>query len=142
MITIEVNNKPLQARKNETILSALKRAGIEVPTLCHMADLMRHASLCGLGQSAPNPLLSTLRWFREEYLAHVRERRCPAGVCAELLQYRIDPAKCKGCTLCSKKCPSEAIMGAPKSPHYIVPDKCVGCGVCSEVCRFNAVIVE
>jgi ferredoxin len=83
--------------------------------------VIRDTSLCGLGQTAPNPVLSTLRWFRDEYEAHIFERRCPAGACTELLTYTIDPNKCKGCTLCAKKCPTEAIIGAPKSPHYIDP---------------------
>ncbi|MCE5252248.1 NADH-quinone oxidoreductase subunit NuoF [bacterium] len=110
--------------------------------LNRLAEVIRDTSLCGLGQSAPNPVLSTLRWFRDEYEAHVFERRCPAGACVELLTYRIDPEACRGCTLCLKKCPSGAIMGAPKSPHYIIPDKCIGCGTCAQVCRFNAVKVE
>ena len=77
-------------------------------------------------------MLSTLRWFREEYEAHVFERRCPAGACTELLNFRIVADKCKGCTLCGRKCPVGAIMGAAKSPHYIIPDKCVKCGTCIE----------
>ncbi len=110
--------------------------------LNRLAETIKDTSLCGLGQTAPNPVLSTLRWFRDEYEAHVYERRCPAGACTELLRYSIDPAKCRGCTLCAKKCPAEAIMGAPKSPHYIIPDKCIGCGTCVEVCRFKAVVTE
>ena len=84
-------------------------------------------------------MLSTLRWFRDEYEAHIYERRCPAGVCTELVTYTIDAEKCKGCTLCAKKCPAEAIVGAPKTPHYIVADKCIGCGSCMDVCRLEAV---
>ena len=110
--------------------------------LQRLAEVIRDTSLCGLGQTAPNPVLSTLRWFRDEYEAHVYERRCPAGVCKELLVYRIDPDKCRGCTLCAKKCPTVAILGAPKSPHYIIPDKCIGCGTCLDVCKFEAVIRE
>jgi NAD-dependent dihydropyrimidine dehydrogenase PreA subunit len=106
-----------------------------------LGDVIRSTSLCGLGQTAPNPVLSTLRWFRDEYEAHVFERRCPAGVCRDLLEYSIDPDRCRGCTLCAGKCPTEAIMGAPKSPHYIIPDKCIGCGSCAEVCPFDAVEV-
>ena len=89
-----------------------------------------------------NPVLSTLRYFREEYEAHVFERTCPAGVCSELKRYRIVPDKCKGCTLCAKKCPSDAIVGAVKTPHVVVPDKCIGCGTCVDVCKFDAIIVE
>jgi ferredoxin len=85
-------------------------------------------------------VLSTLRWFRDEYEAHIYERSCPAGVCPELVTYHIDPELCKGCHLCSKKCPAEAIIGTPKGPHYIIPDKCVGCGSCLDVCRPRAIV--
>jgi len=96
--------------------------------------------LCGLGMTAPNPVLSTLRFFRHEYEAHIYERRCPAGVCAELVTYTIDAEKCKGCALCAKKCPTQAIVGTPKMPHYIVAEKCIGCGTCLDVCRPLAVL--
>ena len=95
-------------------------------------ETIRETSLCGLGQTAPNPVLTTLRWFRDEYEAHIYERHCPAGACTELVTYTIDPEKCKGCTLCRKKCPTEAIMGAPKTPHYIITEKCVSCGNCMD----------
>ena len=110
--------------------------------LHRLAEVIKDTSLCGLGQSAPNPVLSTLRWFRQEYEAHVFERRCPAGVCTELLHYRIDAEKCKGCTLCAKQCPADAILGSLKTPHYIVEDKCIGCGACVRVCRLDAVLVS
>ncbi len=110
--------------------------------LTRLAEVIRSTSLCGLGQTAPNPVLSTLRWFRNEYEAHIYERRCPSGVCTELLHYKIDTQKCIGCTLCARKCPAEAIMGAPKSPHYVIQDKCIGCGACLEACKFDAVFTE
>ena len=96
-------------------------------------------ALCGLGQSAPNPVLSTLTHFRDEYVAHVVDKRCPAGVCKELLTYTIDPDKCKGCTLCARNCPAGAITGKVKEAHVIDPDKCIKCGVCMSNCKFDAI---
>jgi NADH:ubiquinone oxidoreductase subunit F (NADH-binding) len=110
--------------------------------LQRLAEVIQDTSLCGLGQSAPNPVLSTLRWFRKEYEEHIYERKCAAGACKELLMYAIDAPKCRGCMLCAKKCPSGAIMGAAKAPHYIIPEKCIACGVCFEVCKFDAVTVK
>jgi NADH:ubiquinone oxidoreductase subunit F (NADH-binding)/Pyruvate/2-oxoacid:ferredoxin oxidoreductase delta subunit len=110
--------------------------------LQRLSEAIQDTSLCGLGQTAPNPVLSTLRYFREEYEAHVFERTCPAGICSELKRYRIVPETCKGCTLCAKKCPADAIVGSVKGPHVIVTDKCIGCGTCVDVCKFDAIIVE
>ena len=107
-----------------------------------MEELCYHIkanSLCGLGQTAPNPVLSTLRYFRDEYVAHVVDKRCPAGVCKELLSYEIDPTKCKGCTLCSRVCPVGAISGTVKQPHTIDKNKCIKCGACMEKCKFAAI---
>ena len=101
---------------------------------------IKENSLCGLGQSAPNPVLSTLKYFRDEYVAHIKDKRCPAGVCKELLHYVIDPAKCRGCTLCAKTCPADAITGKVKEPHVIDPAKCLKCGACLEKCRFGAIV--
>ena len=101
---------------------------------------IKENSLCGLGQTAPNPVLSTLHYFRDEYEAHVRDKRCPAGVCKKLLRYQIVADKCKGCTLCARNCPVGAISGTVKEPHVIDPNKCIKCGVCMDKCKFGAVI--
>ncbi|MDD5900173.1 MAG: NADH-quinone oxidoreductase subunit NuoF [Lachnospiraceae bacterium] len=100
---------------------------------------IKENSLCGLGQTAPNPVLSTLRYFKDEYIAHVVDKRCPAGVCKDLLSFSIDPAKCKGCTLCARQCPAGAISGTVKEPHVIDTNKCVKCGACMEKCKFGAI---
>ncbi len=100
---------------------------------------IKENALCGLGQTAPNPVLSTLRYFRDEYVSHVVEKRCPAGVCKALLSYTIDADKCKGCTLCARNCPANAITGAVKEPHVIDQSKCIKCGACMEKCRFSAI---
>ena len=100
---------------------------------------IKENSLCGLGQTAPNPVLSTLRYFRSEYEAHIKEKRCPAGVCKALLSYHIDRDKCKGCTLCARNCPADAIIGTVKNPHIIDQDKCIKCGTCIEKCKFGAI---
>lgn len=99
-------------------------------------------ALCGLGQTAPNPVLSTLRYFRDEYIEHVVNKRCPAGVCKKLITYKIDPVKCKGCTLCARNCPVNAIEGQVKAAHSIDTSKCVKCGTCIDKCRFGAIYKE
>ena len=111
----------------------------DLTTIEELCEHIKQSALCGLGQTAPNPVLSTLHHFRDEYIAHVVEKRCPAGVCKNLLHFVIDPGKCKGCTLCAKNCPANAIMGAVKAPHVIDPNKCIKCGACMDNCRFGAI---
>lgn len=103
---------------------------------------IKNNSLCGLGQTAPNPVLSTLRYFKDEYIAHVKDKRCPAGVCQDLLTYKIIDLKCKGCTACARGCPVGAISGTVKQPHSIDTTKCIKCGACMAKCKFGAIIKE
>lgn len=105
-----------------------------------LAKYIKANALCGLGQTAPNPVLSMLRYFREEFVAHVSEKRCPAGVCRDLLTFSIDPEKCRGCTLCARECPAGAISGTVRQPHAIDAAKCIKCGLCLQKCRFGAVL--
>jgi NAD-dependent dihydropyrimidine dehydrogenase PreA subunit len=107
-----------------------------------LTQTVKDASLCALGSTAPNPVLSTLRYFRDEYEAHINEKKCPAGVCRALIHYRIDPEKCTGCLLCNKNCPAGAVQGERKQPQVIDEEKCIKCGVCRESCKFEAVLVE
>ncbi len=111
----------------------------DIELLEEMAPYVKDSSLCGLGQTAPNPVLTTIRYFRDEYEVHIHKNKCPAGVCKSLITYLIDSELCKGCGLCAKKCPQQCISGEKKKPHVIDKEKCIKCGVCIEVCKFDAV---
>ena len=112
----------------------------DIDKLEKLCYYIKDNALCGLGQTAPNPVLSTLKFFKDEYLAHVVDKKCPAGVCKDLLSYEIIAEKCRGCTLCSRVCPAGAITGTVKNPHVIDKSKCVKCGACIEKCKFGAII--
>jgi NADH-quinone oxidoreductase subunit F len=114
----------------------------DIATLLELGNAVKNTSLCGLGQTASNPMLSTLRYFQDEYLAHIRDKKCPAGVCKALIEYTISPDECTGCGLCRKNCPESAITGKAKELHSIDQEKCIKCGICREVCKFEAVIVN
>jgi len=114
----------------------------DLELLEELANVVKDASMCGLGQTASNPVLSTLRYFKEEYKTHIKDKKCPAGVCKELIQYYILEDKCTGCTACLKVCPSNAISGELKKLHVIDSSKCIKCGACFEVCNFNAIKIE
>jgi len=112
----------------------------QLELLKELAVVVKDSSLCGLGQTAANPVLATIRYFEDEYLAHILEKRCPAGVCPDLIRFSIDVERCQGCGLCLKKCPAEAIRGEKKQPHTILKDKCTKCGICLETCKYSAVV--
>jgi ferredoxin len=112
----------------------------DIELLEELAWAVKDASLCGLGSTAPNPVLSTLRYFRHEYEAHIKDKSCPAGVCKPLFQYRIEPSDCKGCGACKKNCPSDAVEGELKAVHTIVLDRCTKCGACYDACPTDAVV--
>jgi len=114
----------------------------QIPLLEELAETVAETSLCALGKSAPNPVLSTLRYFRDEYEAHINQKRCPAGVCKALIEYAIDPEKCNGCGVCRRECPYGAISGKKKQVHVIDPEACSKCGICQSVCKFEAVVIN
>ncbi len=127
------------------ILDRITKGEGEMADIGKMKDIglaMKKASLCGLGQTAPNPILSTLNYFEDEYLAHIKDKRCPAGTCKELISFHILADKCIGCTACARKCPTGAITGERRQVHRIDPDLCIKCGVCLETCKFDAVFVR
>ncbi|MBS5650281.1 NADH-quinone oxidoreductase subunit NuoF [bacterium 210917-DFI.7.65] len=112
----------------------------DLDKLEELAAYIKDNALCGLGQTAPNPVLSTLRYFRDEYVAHIIDKKCPAGVCKALLRFEVVADKCRGCTVCARNCPTGAISGSVKQPHSIDQSKCVKCGVCMDVCKFKAIV--
>ena len=132
-------------RRMLEILDKITKGQATMEDLDKLEELCYHLkenSLCALGQTAPNPIISTLRYFRDEYIAHIVDKKCPAGVCKDLLQYKINADKCKGCTLCARTCPNNAIIGSVKEVHMIDQSKCVKCGACMEKCRFGAIYKE
>ncbi len=132
-----ITHKPVNGSQNE----ALERFK-GITQLEQLGKVIKETSLCGLGQTAPNPVLSTLHWFREEYEEHIFDRKCSANVCTELRTFTIDVDKCTGCTICAKKCPTDAIIGSRKKPHFIVDDKCISCGTCFDVCKFDSIVIS
>ncbi|MHA1776209.1 MAG: NADH-ubiquinone oxidoreductase-F iron-sulfur binding region domain-containing protein [Promethearchaeota archaeon] len=136
---LEILTKLTQKPKNDyEVVDRMK----SMISLKELAYVIKDTALCGLGNSAPNPVLTTLNYFRDEYEAHLYENRCPAKACIGLLSFRIDAEKCVGCGLCKLNCPNDAILGEKKQAHYIVEEKCVKCGLCKSNCKFNAVILE
>ncbi len=113
----------------------------DIELLEELGGMVKKFSLCGLGTSAPNPVLTTIRYFRDEYEAHIRDKKCPAGVCKPLFHYEIDENACTGCRLCALKCPQEAITGEKKKPHQLAQEKCIKCGICYEACKFGAIVI-
>ena len=114
----------------------------DIELLEELGGLIKETSLCALGTTAPNPVLSTIRYFRDEYEAHIKEKRCPAGVCKALITFTIDEAKCTGCGVCARECPQEAISGEKKKLHKIEQERCIRCGLCRDSCKFEAIIVS
>jgi NAD-dependent dihydropyrimidine dehydrogenase PreA subunit len=114
----------------------------DIELLEELCGLVKEASLCALGNTAPNPVLSTIRYFRDEYEAHIREKRCPAGVCRVLITFTIDEQKCTGCRVCARECPQKAISGEKKELHVIDQEKCIKCGLCRDSCKFDAITVS
>jgi NADH:ubiquinone oxidoreductase subunit F (NADH-binding)/Pyruvate/2-oxoacid:ferredoxin oxidoreductase delta subunit/(2Fe-2S) ferredoxin len=114
----------------------------DIELLEELGDMIQKFSLCGLGTSAPNPVVTTIHYFRDEYESHIRDKKCPAGVCKALFHYEIDEEACTGCQVCAKKCPQEAIVGTKKEPHHLDQAKCIKCGICYDMCKFNAIAIR
>jgi NADH:ubiquinone oxidoreductase subunit F (NADH-binding) len=114
----------------------------DIEVLETLGTLMYKTTLCGLGQTAPNPVLSTIRYFREEYEAHIHERRCPAKVCKALISYRVIEENCPGCMVCARRCPVGAVSGEKKAVHHIDPEACIKCGACFTACKFDAIAID
>ena len=129
---LEILNKITEGKGTMEDLEALEE----------LARTVKTNSLCALGQTSANPIVSTLTHFRDEYIAHIQDKKCPAKVCKKLMQYKIDPAKCKGCSLCARQCPVSAISGQIKSPFEIDQEKCIKCGMCMSSCKFKAISKE
>ena len=114
----------------------------DIELLEELSWVVANTSLCALGGTAPNPVLTTIRYFRDEYEAHIKDKKCPAKVCKDLITYTVDRGKCTGCLLCKKLCPEKAIEGERKEPHLIDQNKCIRCGICLENCKFEAVLIS
>ncbi len=138
---LEILEKITKIPKDEASHQTLERFK-GVMQLENIAEVIKDTSLCGLGKTASNTFLSTLKWFRDEYEEHIFDRKCKAGVCKELRSFYIDVDKCTGCNACMRKCPENAIIGTVKYPHFIVESKCIGCGICFETCKFSAIYVK
>ena len=111
----------------------------DLELLKELGEVIKDASLCALGGTAPNPVLSTIKYFEDEYRAHIEKKKCPAGVCKALITYSINPKKCTGCGACLRQCPENAIRGEKKEPHVINQEKCIKCGACYDTCKFDAI---